>query len=93
MSFLSIDYTDEFVKIYTTDDIRKEMFLKRPVRIVLDFNRFSGVKNFTKILRDQNLKKIVVGKHSGWYRIVLYMRSNVRYDSVVEQDGVKIVYK
>ncbi|MCV6608174.1 MAG: AMIN domain-containing protein [Campylobacterales bacterium] len=93
MKFLSIDYNNNYAKIYTEDEIRREMTLKNPTRIVFDFNRLSGVKNFTKNFNNEYLKKVAVGRHEGWYRVVLYMKKGLKYNTIIEQDGIKIIYK
>lgn len=93
MKFLSIDYNDEHIKIFTEDKIRSRMTLDNPTRVVFDFVRFTGVKNFTRTYKDKKLQKVAVGRHEGWYRVVFYLAKGTGYKIETEEDGIKLIYQ
>jgi len=70
--FLTFYISKDKVLIETKDKLLREFVLIKPFRYVLDFEgnkNFLGYKRVTKTF----IKKINVGNHNNFYRIVLYL--------------------
>jgi hypothetical protein len=75
--------------IETKDRLLRDFFLVEPFRLVLDFKRKS---DFPTIRKNINtfVKKVVVGSHSGFYRVVLYLDTNYDYKIKKQEKGIRI---
>ena len=75
--------------ISTKDKILRQFFLVKPFRIVIDFKRYS---NFYTIVKKFNtfLKKVVVGSHGNFYRVVLYFDATYKYKINKTPEGIEI---
>jgi hypothetical protein len=74
------------------DKLIREFYLPNPSRVVLDFAREKGAR--AKVIRDLKVvpfNKIVIGKHSKYYRMVIYMDGKYRYRLLEHEDGYLIV--
>ena len=78
---------DKTLKLVTKDKIIRNFLLVKPHRIVLDFEKDSSVKNYTKSLPHNIFTKIRVGNHSGYYRVVLELDGYYRYKHSKIADG------
>jgi len=67
------------LKIKTDDKLLRSFLLVSPHRIVLDFKRTSHLKSFTKINKNSIFKKIKIGNHSDYYRVVLELDGYYKY--------------
>jgi len=75
--------------IKTKDRLLRKFFLIRPFRLVLDFQRYSNF--YTKTAEfDSFVKKVIVGSHGNFYRVVIYFDANYKYKITDEPEGVKI---
>jgi hypothetical protein len=75
--------------IKTKDPLLRSFFLVKPFRLVLDFKRKS---DFYTIRRKFNsfIKKVTVGSHGSFYRIVLYLDANYAYKIKKMSEGIEI---
>ncbi len=59
------------IKIKTKDKLIRNFLLARPHRIVLDFKRDTNLKSYIKNFDSDIIKKIKIGNHEGYYRVVI----------------------
>jgi len=81
---------DKKIFLKTKDKLIRSFFLVKPFRIVLDFKRDADFLTLTKTISDSVVKKVVVGNHNGYYRVVLYFDAKYAYRIKVIEGGVKI---
>jgi hypothetical protein len=72
IAFLNFYIKQHKLLIQTTDKLIRHFMLVKPFRYVCDFK---ANKNFLTFSKKTNsfIKKIVIGNHSGFYRVVLYL--------------------
>lgn len=81
MDFISLHQkSNGDIEIRTKDAIKKQFFLQRPSRLVFDFVRLSGARNFTQSVDWKLTSKILVGRHKGFYRLVFHIDKNQKLD-------------
>ena len=88
--FLTIYVKDKKILLKTKDKLIRHFFLVKPFRIILDFKRYSNFPTIKKRISDKFLKKVVVGAHGKYYRVVLYFDANYKYKLTKTIEGVKI---
>lgn len=93
MSFIEIRYSKNELFFKTTDPLIKELILARPDRLVVDFKRTAGVKNITLPVKSDVVKKATIGRHIGWYRVVIELDRAYKIESTTTADGVLIKLK
>ena len=81
----SIKYAKFFIdknklKIITKDKMLRNFLLVSPHRIVLDFARDTSLKTYVKMLNNEGFKKIRVGNHNKYYRVVIELDGIYNYD-------------
>ncbi|AZV45978.1 AMIN domain-containing protein [Nautilia sp. PV-1] len=76
--------------IQTKDKLLRNFFLVKPFRIVLDFKRDADFLTIKKYLKNSFVKKVVVGNHNGYYRVVIYFDAKYMYKLTKTQEGIKI---
>ncbi|WP_024955487.1 AMIN domain-containing protein [Sulfurospirillum arcachonense] len=79
--------------IKTKDKKIRDFLVTKPYKIVIDFKR--ELSFYTKVynLKINNFKSITIGKHSGYYRIVVALDGKYLYDLQKEKDGYKFTLK
>ena len=80
--------------IKTKNTLIRNFFLAEPFRLVLDFK--SGNLNFltiSKLIKHSFVKKVVLGAHSGFYRIVVYFDAKYTYKIKKDPEGILIELK
>jgi len=71
LAFLNF-YIDKYkLLIDTTDTMIRHFVLVKPFRVIFDFKANKSFLTYTK-KTNTFIKKIVIGNHSGFYRVVLY---------------------
>ena len=87
--YFTLYVKDRSVFIKTKDKLLRAFFLTKPFRLVLDFKRKC---DFPTIKRKLNtfVKKVVVGSHGSFYRVVLYLDANYEYKIKKTKEGIKI---
>jgi len=81
------------ILIQTKDRLLRKFFLVKPFRIVLDFKRDADFLTIKKILKNSFVKKVVVGNHDGYYRVVIYFDAKYMYKVTKISEGIKIELK
>ncbi len=76
--------------IQTKDKLIRSFFLIRPFRIVLDFKKNADFLTIKKYLKNSFIKKVIVGNHSGYYRVVIYFDAKYMYKIKKTDEGIKI---
>ena len=70
---------DKSLKIITKDKMIRNFLLVNPHRIVIDFKRDSYLKAYNKKNPKNIFKKIKIGNHQGYYRVVLELDGYYKY--------------
>ena len=89
--FLKIFIENRKIIIKTKDRLIRSFFLIAPFRIVLDFKKYSDFATFKKKL-NSFVKKVVIGSHGDFYRIVFYFDSKYEY-KIKKDKGIIIELK
>jgi len=84
---------DKTILIRTKDRLLRKFFLIKPFRIVLDFKRKADFLTIKKTLKNSIVKKVVVGNHKGYYRVVIYFDTKYMYKIKQISEGIKIELK
>lgn len=75
------------LKIVTKDKIIRNFLLVKPHRIVIDFKRDTSLKSYIKENKDGIFCKVRVGNHSGYYRAVVELDGQYKYNMKKVSDG------
>ena len=76
--------------IQTKDKPLRHFFLVKPFRIVLDFKKNADFLTIKKNLKNSFVKKVIVGNHNGYYRVVIYFDAKYMYKLTKTSEGIKI---
>ena len=77
----------------TKDKLLRVFFLVKPFRLVLDFKRNVDFLTIQKTLKNYFVKKVVVGSHNGFYRVVVYFDAKYSYKVKKDIKGILIELK
>ncbi len=85
--FLSVLIDGKKLLLKTKDKMIRELYFSKPYKIAIDFKR--DVAFYTKIIPLQKLsyKKVVIGNHGKFYRVVLELDGQYRYKIVKTSSG------
>jgi hypothetical protein len=89
-SLFSLFIKNKKIFIKTKDKLIRKMFLVEPFRLVMDFKRDANFLTIKRTIKNSVVKKVVVGNHKGYYRVVLYFDANYKYKITPMDEGVKI---
>jgi hypothetical protein len=89
-SLFSLYIKNKKIFIKTKDKLIRKMFLVKPFRLVLDFKKDADFLTIKKIIKNSFIKKIIIGDHEGYYRVVLYFDANYKYKITEMDEGLKI---
>jgi hypothetical protein len=89
-SLFTLFIKNKKIFIKTKDKLIRKIFLVEPFRLVLDFRKDADFLTIKRIIKDAIVKKVVVGNHDGYYRVVLYFDANYKYKITPMDEGVKI---
>jgi len=78
------------LKIVTKSTKIRDFLLVKPHRIVIDFQKSSDVLSFKKNNPNNIFKKIVIGNHDKYYRVVIELDGYYRYKINKIDDGYLI---
>jgi len=87
MKHASFLIADKKLKIITKDKVIRNFLLVQPHRIVIDFDKDTRLKGFTKRNKKSVFSKIRVGNHDKYYRVVLELDGYYRYKMKKISDG------
>ncbi len=80
LSFISLSQSYSKVKITTKDTMIRNFLLTTPHRIVCDFKRDIDIRSYEKKLNTKaNVKRVRIGNHKGYYRVVIELDGHYRY--------------
>lgn len=79
---------DKKILIQTKDKLLRAFFLADPFRLVMDFKKQTNFLTIKKTLKNSYIKKVVVGSHSGFYRIVIYFDAKYSYKIKKSSEGI-----
>ncbi len=74
--------------IQTKDPLLRVFFLAEPFRLVMDFKKNVDFLTVTKNIKNSYIKKVVVGAHEGFYRVVIYFDSKYSYKTKKSDEGI-----
>ncbi|QOP44863.1 AMIN domain-containing protein [Sulfurimonas paralvinellae] len=76
------------LKVVTKDKLLRSFLLVKPHRIVCDFKRETDIRSYVKSIKKPSLfKKIRVGTHKGYYRVVIELDGYYQYKVKKIQNG------
>jgi hypothetical protein len=92
VGFLTFYIQQHKTLIQTNNKIIRHFMLVRPFRYVIDFR---ANKNFLTFSKTSNsfIKKIVLGNHRGFYRVVLYLDGTYKVHITKTAEGYLVVFK
>ena len=93
LNLFTIYIKDKKILIKTNDKLIRHFFLVDPFRVVLDFKKEADFLTIKKPLKNHFIKKIVVGNHKGYYRVVIHFDAKYLYKLTKTEEGIKIELK
>jgi hypothetical protein len=80
LPFISLFERSKELKIATKDEMIRSFLLVKPHRIVCDFKREIDIRSYLKKIDTKSIvKRIRVGNHKGYYRVVIELDGYYRY--------------
>jgi hypothetical protein len=92
VGFLNFYIKKQIILIETTDKIERKFLLVEPFRYVIDFKADKNFLTYSKVI-DSFVKKVVVGNHQGFYRVVLYLDGKYKTEIKKDKKGYLIEFK
>jgi hypothetical protein len=90
-SFLTLQFLKKSVEILTKDKNIRHMLMVDPYRVVLDFRRKSDFASLVKKIPKSIFKKVLIGNHTSYYRIVIELDGQYAYSIKKIQGGYLLV--
>ena len=90
LPFITFEVAKNMIILQTKDLMLRSFLLVRPHRIVCDFKRDIDMRSFEKRVEKNNLVKVRVGAHRGYYRVVLELDGSYKYK--LKKTNDKYVY-
>ena len=88
LKFISLYSRDNEIKITTKDELLRNFLLVKPHRIVCDFKREIDIRSYENYVKTKSVvKRVRVGNHNGYYRVVIELDGYYRYKSKKIADG------
>ncbi|MGE4294111.1 MAG: ankyrin repeat domain-containing protein [Campylobacterales bacterium] len=87
MDFFHLEYKGKELNFKTRDAVIKDFMLTRPDRLVVDFQRGAGAQNLVVPLQDATFQKVSIGRHAGWYRVVIQLDRAYEYTITQGSEG------
>jgi hypothetical protein len=91
--FLKISSSSKSLKLTTNDEAIRNFLLVNPHRIVIDFKKDTEIKGLIKKVEGNIFKKVRIGNHDGYYRVVVELDGHYRHDFKKVADGYLIELK
>lgn len=76
------------MKIKTADKLIRHFMVVKPHRIVMDFKKVADFRSKTKKISGAPYKKIRMGNHSGYYRVVIELDGQYHYTIKYEEKAL-----
>ena len=88
LPFIKFYVAGKKLKIITNDKLLRHFLLVKPHRIVCDFKRETDIRSYVKNIKKPFLfKKIRVGTHKGYYRVVIELDGYYQYNVTTLHKG------
>lgn len=91
--FLKISSSSKNLKLTTNDEAIRNFLLVNPHRIVIDFKKETEIKGLIKKVEGNIFKRVRIGNHDGYYRVVVELDGHYRYDFKKVADGYFVELK
>lgn len=91
--FLKISSSSKTLKLTTSDEAIRNFLLVNPHRIVIDFKKETDIKSHIKKIEGNIFKKVRIGNHDGYYRVVVELDGHYRHDFKKVAEGYLVVLK
>lgn len=88
--FINFTISKKEILVHTKDKLIRNFLLVNPHRIVLDFKREANFLSYEKILTTIPFKKLRMGNHDGYYRVVISLDGHYRYQTDTTNSGYRI---
>lgn len=88
--FINFTIGKKKVLIHTKDKLIRNFLLVNPHRIVLDFKREANFLSYEKILTSIPFKKLRMGNHDGYYRVVISLDGRYEYQTDTIDSGYRV---
>lgn len=85
--FIAFMYKSKTLKIITDDKNIRDFMLVDPYRIILDFGEDYDFKSLQQDIKGSIFKRIRIGNHDGYYRVVIELDGQYKYDLKTDKDG------
>lgn len=79
LKFISLYESKKTLKVVTKDKMIRNFLLTKPHRIVCDFKRDIDIRSYEKYVKNSIVKRIRLGNHKGYYRVVIELDGYYRY--------------
>jgi len=89
--FIKFKPSGKSLKVITKDKILRNFMLTSPYRIVMDFSRDTSFKPKNFLLNREPFKKIRMGNHDHYYRVVVELDGQYRYKLQLNEKDYTIV--
>jgi len=89
-SLFSLYIKNKKIFLKTKDKLIRNFFLIKPFRLVFDFKKNTDLLTIKRNIKSGIVKKVIVGNHNGYYRVVLYFDANYKYKITKTDEGIKI---
>ncbi|MBA1433274.1 MAG: AMIN domain-containing protein [Epsilonproteobacteria bacterium] len=88
LPFIAFYAAGKKLKVVTKDKMLRSFLLVKPHRIVCDFKRETDIRSYVKSLKKPFLfKKVRVGTHKGYYRVVIELDGYYQYKVTKIKEG------
>lgn len=91
--FLKISSSSKSLKLTTNDEAIRNFLLVNPHRIVIDFKKETDIKSLIKKVEGNIFKRVRIGNHDGYYRVVVELDGHYRHNFKKVADGYLIELK
>lgn len=79
LKFISLYESKKRLKVITKDKMIRNFLLTKPHRIVCDFKRDIDIRSYEKYIKNSIVKRVRLGNHKGYYRVVIELDGYYRY--------------
>lgn len=85
---VSFSITDKEIYVKTNDTKLRDFLVENPYKIVLDFQKKVSFYTKTFELESKRFKKITMGRHRDYYRVVIELERHYKYRIKEVNDGI-----
>ncbi len=89
VSFITLYESKKSIKLVTKDKMIRNFLLIKPHRIVCDFKRSIDIRSYEKDIDKGIVKRVRLGNHKGYYRVVIELDGYYRYKTEKLKNGYK----